>query len=137
MAKHTAIRLDNSLMIAAKNAAAVHKRTAVEQIEYWAELGKNLSRYIDPETLIACSAGLATLKVEKIEALPVNPLAVFDQLERSREEGSLQQTLTASRFRYQSSDDYPGMLERLDANGKKTVGSFNNGVFTPLQDALN
>lgn len=137
MAKHTAIRLDNSLMIAAKNAAAVHKRSAVEQIEYWAELGRNLSRYIDPETLIACSAGLATLKVEKVESRPVNPLAVFDQLERSRKEGDLQEAVTVSRFRYQSSDDYPGMLERLDANGKKTVGSFNNGVFTQLKDDLN
>jgi hypothetical protein len=137
MAKHTAIRLDNSLMIAAKNAAAVHKRTAVEQIEYWAELGKNLSRFIDPETLIACSAGLATLKVERIVSPPVNPQAIFEQLERSREEGSLQQAVTASRFRYQASESYPGMLERLDANGKKTVGSFNNGVFKPLKDALN
>lgn len=137
MAKHTAIRLDNSLMIAAKNAAAVHKRTAVEQIEYWAELGKNLSRYIDPETLIACSTGLAKLKVERIESKPVNPEAVFEQLEQSREQGNLHQAVTASRFRYQASDDYPGMLERLDAKGKKTVGSFSNGVFTPLQDTLN
>lgn len=137
MAKHTAIRLDNNLMIAAKNAAALHKRTAVEQIEYWAELGKNLSRYIDPETLIACSAGLATLKVEKIDAQPVNPLAVFDQLEKSRETGSLANAVTASRFRYQASEEYPGMLERIDIKGKKTIGSFNNGVFSPLKDALN
>lgn len=137
MAKHTAIRLDNSLMIAAKNAAALHKRTAVEQIEYWAELGKNLSRYIDPEALIACSAGLATLKVEKIEAQAVNPTAVFDQLENSREAGKLSNVVTSSRFRFQAAEDYPGMLERIDAKGKKTIGSFNNGVFTPLKDALN
>lgn len=137
MAKHTAIRLENSLMLAAKNAALVHKRTPVEQIEYWAELGRNVSRYVDPDALIACSAGLAELKVESVNAKPVNPLDVFNNLESQRESGELAKAVTSTSFRYQASEDYPGMLERVNESGTIKVGSFKDGVFKAMKDALN
>ncbi len=137
MAKHTAIRLENSLMLAAKNAAVVNKRTAVEQIEYWAELGRNVSRFVDSETLIACSSGLAELKVEKIDAKPINPMDVFSKLELNRDSGDLAKSITSTSFRYKASDDYPGMLERITEQGKASVGTFKNGKFKAMKDALN
>ncbi|MFT6028601.1 MAG: hypothetical protein ACI8O8_000326 [Oleiphilaceae bacterium] len=137
MAKHTAIRLENSLMIAAKNAAVVHKRTAVEQIEYWAELGRNVSRFVDPEALIACSSGLAELKVEKIDAKPVNPMDVFNNLELKRNSGELTKSITTTSFRYKASEHHPGMLERVEVDGKVKVGTFKDGVFKAMKDALN
>ena len=137
MAKHTAIRLENSLMLAAKNAAVVHKRTAVEQIEYWAELGRNVSRFVDPEALIACSSGLAEIRIEKVDASPVNPLDVFNNLEQKRVSGELVESITRTSFRYKASEDYPGMLERIDAKGKVKIGTFKNGVFKAMKDALN
>lgn len=137
MAKHTAIRLENSLMVAAKNAAVVNKRTAVEQIEYWAELGRNLSRFVNPEALIACSSGLAELKVEKIDSMPVSPGDVFNNLQAKRESGELANSVTTTKVRYQASEDYPGFLEKIDKNGKIKVGTFKNGVFKPIKDALN
>lgn len=137
MAKHTAIRLENSLMLAAKNAAVVNKRTAVEQIEYWAELGRNVSRFVDSEALIACSSGLAELKVEKVDAKPVNPMDVFNTLELSRDSGELAKSITSTAFRYKASDDYPGMLERINELGSVSVGIFKNGKFKAMKDALN
>jgi hypothetical protein len=137
MAKHTAIRLENSLMLAAKNAAVVNKRTAVEQIEYWAELGRNVSRFVDPETLIACSAGLAELRVEKVDARPINPMDIFNNLEVKRNSGELAEAVTNSTFRFQASKDYPGMLERIDTKGKVKVGTFKNGVFKAIKETLN
>lgn len=137
MPKHTAIRLENSLMLAAKNAAVIHKRTAVEQIEYWAELGRNLSKFVDPEALIACSSGLAELKVERLNAKPVNPMDVFNNLEDQRRLGQLAKSVTKSSFKYQASSDYPGMLERIDQNGQIDVGSFRNGKFEKMRDTLN
>jgi hypothetical protein len=137
MAKHTAIRLENSLMIAAKNAAVVHKRTAVEQIEYWAELGRNVSRFVDPEALIACSSGLAELKVEKVDAKPVNPMDVFNNLELKRNSGELTKSITTTSFRYKASEHYPGMLERVELDGKVKVGIFKDGVFKAMKDTLN
>tara|TARA_R110001592_G_scaffold91754_3_gene268217 strand:- start:3965 stop:4378 length:414 start_codon:yes stop_codon:yes gene_type:complete len=137
MAKHTAIRLENSLMLAAKNAAVVHKRTAVEQIEYWAELGRNISRFVDPEALIACSSGLAELKVEKVDAKPINPMDVFNNLELKRNSGELASSITTTAFRYKASDDYFGMLERIDEKGQIKIGTFKNGVFNAMKETLN
>ena len=137
MAKHTAIRLENSLMLAAKNAAVVNKRTAVEQIEYWAELGRNISRFVDPEVLIACSSGLAELKVEKVDASPVNPIDIFANLEKKRDSGELANSITTTKVRYQASDEYTGMLEKINIDGNVQVGTFKNGVFMEMKDALN
>lgn len=137
MAKHTAIRLENSLMLAAKNAAVIHKRTAVEQIEYWAELGRNVSKFVDPEALIACSSGLAELKVEQVNAKPLNPLDVFNQLEAQRNSGELANKVTKSSYKFQASDNYPGMLERIDERGNIDVGTFKDGVFTADKDVIN
>tara|TARA_R110002073_G_scaffold110035_8_gene246091 strand:- start:3470 stop:3883 length:414 start_codon:yes stop_codon:yes gene_type:complete len=137
MAKHTAIRLENSLMSAAKNAAVVNKRTAVEQIEYWAELGRNISRFVDPEALIACSSGLAELKVEKVDASPVNPTDIFANLEAKRDSGELAQSITSTKVRFKASEEYPGMLERIEAKGKVNVGSFKNGIFKAMKETLN
>lgn len=137
MAKHTAIRLENSLMTAAKTAAAMNKRTAVEQIEYWAELGRNVSKFVDTESLLACSAGLATLKVEQIDAQSIDPTAVFNQLEKKRVSGELAASVTSTSIRYQASETYPGMLEQLDSKGKVKVGNFKNGVFVPMKASFN
>lgn len=137
MAKHTAIRLENSLMLAAKNAAVVNKRTAVEQIEYWAELGRNISRFVDPETLIACSSGLAELKVEKINARPINPTDIFAKLDLKRDSGELAKSITTTKVRFQASKEYPGLLEKIDETGVVTLGTFKNGLFKATKDALN
>lgn len=137
MAKHTAVRLENNLMVAAKNAAMINKRSPVEQIEYWAELGRNISRFVDPEALIACSSGLAELKVEKVDAVPVNPLDVFNNLEAKRQSGELADAVTTTKIRYKASEDYPGLLEKIDSKGNIEVGTFKQGVFVKMKDSLN
>jgi len=130
MAKHNSpIRLEKNLMTAAQSAALLHKRTASEQIEYWADLGKSVAKIIDPETLIAFKSGLAKLKVEKVNAEPIDPGDVFAQLERQRASGELTQKVTTTAFRYQASKQYSGLLEQLDGEGGCIVGSFNNGKF--------
>jgi len=130
MAKHNSpIRLEKNLMTAAQSAGIVHKRTASEQIEYWADLGKSVSKIIDPETLIAFKSGLAKLSVEKINAEAIDSDGVFKQLERQRSSGELSHKVTSTSLKYQASKAYPGLLEQVDSEGNHTVGNFNNGKF--------
>lgn len=134
MAKHNSpIRLENNLMLAARNAAMIHKRTPAEQIEYWAELGKNVSQLIDPETLIACKSGLATITVERVNAKPVDVASVFSRLAQQRDTGTLAANVTSARMRYEASNTRPGMLDQIDENGHITTGQFDNGKFIPLE----
>jgi hypothetical protein len=136
MAKHSSpIRLENNLMMAARAAAEIHKRTPAEQIEYWAEIGKNVARLIDPETLIAFKSGLATITVEKVNAKPVGAANVFRNMEQQRSNGTLAANVTSVGKRYEASKTHPGMLDQIDENGSILTGTFNNGKFVPLEDA--
>lgn len=134
MAKHNSpIRLENNLMLAARNAAMIHKRTPAEQIEYWAELGKNVAQLIDPETLIACKSGLAILTVERVNAKPVDVASVFSHLAQQRDNGTLTASITSARIRYEASSSHPGMLDQIDEHDQVTTGQFDNGKFIPLE----
>jgi len=133
MAKHNSpIRLEKNLMTAAQSAALLHKRTASEQIEYWADLGKSVSKIIDSETLIAVKSGLVKLTVERVNAETIDPTDVFNQLERQRESGELSHKVTSTSLKYQASKEYPGLLEQVDSEGNHTIGNFNNGKFVAL-----
>lgn len=126
------VRLQEELMQAASLTGARLHRSAAEQVEYWASLGRQIANFVDPDTLLEVAAGLARLKVEPTMPQSVDPEAVFAAVEVDRCSGELSKKVTASAIRYQASATHPGHLEQIDANGVRTVGTFHNGVFTPL-----
>jgi len=128
------VRLREDLMQSASLAGSRHHRSATEQIEYWASLGRQVAGFVDPDTLLDVAAGLARLKVEPILAQPVSPEAVFAAVEADRGSGLLSQKVSTAAIRYQASRAHPGYLERIDRNGERTLGTFDDGVFTPCEN---
>ncbi|MCU7922495.1 MAG: ParD-like family protein [Candidatus Thiodiazotropha sp. (ex Dulcina madagascariensis)] len=126
------IRLQDELMQAASLIGEQEHRSAAEQVEYWASLGRKIARQVNPDTLLEVAAGLACIKVEPTVGLPVDPKAVFAAVEARRHSGALVQEVTTATPTYQASPTYPGYLEQIDKQGNRTVGRFQNGVFTPL-----
>ena len=122
------VRLQNDLMKSAKLAGELYHRSAAEQVEYWADIGRSVSRIIDPEQLISIRSGLSRINVEPIYVKPVNPEDVFRNLELKRESGKLAQQVTTNSFKYQVSVSHPGYLEKIE-NGIITIGQFKNGEF--------
>ncbi len=129
------VRLQEELMQAARSAGQRWHRSAAEQIEYWASLGRSVAGSVDPDKLLAISTGLARLQVEPVNAPAIDPEDVFAALECERVAGTLAQSVSGSAVRYQASAIHPGQLEQIAADGSVTVGQFGNGVFTPLADA--
>lgn len=127
------VRLQEDLMQSASLAGTRLHRSAAEQIEYWASLGQQVARFVDPDSLLEVAAGLARLKVEPIVAQPIAPDAVFAAVEADRRSGLLSNKTTTAAIRYQASRAHPGYLERIDINGTRTLGTFHNGVFTPRE----
>jgi len=127
------VRLQNELMQAAKTAGKQLHRSTAEQIEYWASLGRSVSKAVNPDTLLAVSAGLSQLQVVPVKAPEINPDAVFASLERERKAGTLAGSVSQSPIRYQASVSHPGQLERIDGDGAITVGQFYMGEFVPLE----
>lgn len=118
-------------MQSAIQAAARHHRSAAEQIEYWAALGRQVARFVDPDALLDVQAGLARLQVEPVVAQRVSADAVFAAVEMARQSGHLSQHVSEGTIRYQASPDQPGVLEQIAADGTRTTGRFSNGSFIP------
>ncbi len=128
------VRLQEDLMQAAKLTGDRFHRSTAEQIEYWADIGRKVSKVLDPDTLLSISTGLTQVKVEPIYGKPIDPDDVFNLLEAQREQGTLTQTVTSSAIKYQSSLDHPGYLERIDQKDNVSVGQFKNGEFITVEE---
>jgi hypothetical protein len=123
------VRLQDALMRSAALAGALHHRSAAQQIEYWASLGREVAALLDPDRLLAVQAGLARLHVEPVTAPSVIPQQVFAALEADRSSGVLANSVSSAPVRYQACSSRPGYLERLDRDGSRSVGRFANGEF--------
>ena len=128
------VRLQAELMQAAITAGQRQHRSAAEQIEYWAGIGRSVARIINQDTLLEISAGLVRLKTEPVEVGAVSPEEVFSDLERDRKSGRLTDSVTSSSVRYQVSTRHRGQLEQILPDGRVIVGQFHDGVFTPLPE---
>ncbi|OOZ40287.1 hypothetical protein BOW53_08240 [Solemya pervernicosa gill symbiont] len=129
------VRLQNELMQAASVAGTRYHRSAAEQVEYWASLGRQIAAFVDPDTLLKIGSGLARLNVESTVTHPINPDAVFAAVEADRRIGELPKKVTTASIRYQASTTHPGYLEQIDEGGVRTAGTFHGGVFTPIKSA--
>ncbi len=123
------IRLQEDLMQAAALAGKRHHRSTAKQIEYWAEMGRNVDVFLKPDDLLLISSGLANICVEPVMGQPVIPNVVFQALEQNRASGTLVRAVTSSPVRYQASSAFPGMLEQISASGEIKVGKFEHGQF--------
>jgi len=128
------VRLQDDLMQAAKLTGDRFHRSTAEQIEYWADIGRKVSKVLDPDTLISISTGLTQVKVEPIYGAPIDPDDVFNSLEAQRQQGTLTQVVTSSTIKYQSSLVHPRYLERIDQQGNVSVGQFQNGEFVTVDE---
>ncbi|MBL4796675.1 MAG: hypothetical protein JKY50_04635 [Oleispira sp.] len=126
------VRLKQDLMEAATLAGSILHRSAAEQVEYWADLGRKVANKLDPETLLAIQSGLTKITVEETAAVTPNPDDVFAALDRDRSSGALSEAISNDSIRYQASATHPGKLEQISPNGNLLIGDFINGEFVPL-----
>jgi len=126
----TPVRLDSTLLEAARREGSIRKRTAPKQIELWAELGKAVEILVDLADVYAVIQGFKRIKVETIESIAVNPDDVFISLEENRKSGELAKNVTSSTEYFEASQKIPGLIDRVNsATGKRQTGQFHNGEF--------
>ena len=128
------LRLDNDLVSAATQVAAIQKRTTRKQIEFWAELGKAIEPLLDITDVYAIIQGLKKITVEPVTSAPVDSNDVFNSLEISRKSETFINKVSPTPFYYEASLSRPGLLDRVDtATGTRQTGRFNNGEFKTQQ----
>ena len=98
MAKaYSPVRLQKALMEDASLTGKRYHRSAAEQIEYWASIGRRVDGILDPDTLLSVASGLARLQVETVYGKSLDSKKVFAQLEHERAQGSLAATVSVLR----------------------------------------
>ena len=135
MAKaNSPVRLQADLMDAAQYSGHLNHRSAAQQIEYWADLGRKVENSLTPQAVVEISSGLANLSIEQVSTAPINPAEVFNTLETQRQRGELADSVSGAGARYQIAEDHPGYLERIDEQGDIAVGKFSSGKFVVRED---
>jgi len=125
------MRVSDDLFSEAEIEGALMKRSAAKQVEYWAALGKQIAHTVAPKDVLALMQGIARVRVEISSIDPIDPMAVFDDVEQQRVSGELSAELTQGRLNYELSTKAPGFLVRIAADGSRVIGSFKDGTFIP------
>ncbi|MEX0732466.1 MAG: hypothetical protein WED00_14520 [Aquisalimonadaceae bacterium] len=125
------LRLDENLVREAEAEARLNRRSVPKQIEFWADLGKKMARLVSPEDLIKVQMGLRRIQVEDAQSFPVDVNDVFASLDAERERGTLAHAVTRAAVSYQAVPGRPGVLERIDRDGRRQQGAFRDGEFVP------
>jgi hypothetical protein len=120
------VKLSDSLVLDARIAGEAMERSISGQVEFWARLGRAI------EPVLNGTQAMATSQRGMVRSL-VDLLAEVDApTGRQR----LAEHLDGLPFpHYQPHPDRAGLLIRIEADGTRSIGRFQNRIFTPIADA--
>ena len=114
------VKLSNALVLDARLAGEILERSIAGQVEFWARLGRSVERLLDgQQVLVLC---------RNANARPLS--ACLESVDSPEGRQRVAEFLQGQPFpHYQPHPDRPGMLVRIDAEGRRTVGRFVNRQF--------
>ena len=126
MAMNQPVKLSADLVLDARLMGQAVRRSIAGQIEYWANMG----RALEPLIQGAVALGLA-------RAGTARPLsACLDTVDSAEGRNRLSKYLANQPFpHYEPVTDSHGLLTRVEASGKRTVGRFVNRKFQAVRTA--
>ncbi|HXI72499.1 MAG TPA: hypothetical protein VNN22_19320 [Verrucomicrobiae bacterium] len=121
------VKVSDALLLDARVAGEAVERSIAGQIEFWAKLGRALEPLLRGDHMLAlCRSG----NVKPLSAC----LASVDSLAGRQR---VVEHLKSRPFpHYEAGAGSPGMLVRIEADGKRTVGRFVNRQFQPVKASL-
>jgi hypothetical protein len=120
------VKLSDDLVLDARLTGQIAERSIAGQVEYWANLGRALEPLLQgAQALALCKNGNARPLSECLES--VDTAEGKDRLRQYLE--------TRPYPHYEPAKDSPGLLVRIEANRKRTVGKFVNRKFQKVQVA--
>jgi len=114
------VKLSDALVLDARLAGEVFERSIAGQVEFWARLGRAV------EPLLQGDQALALCRNASVRPLSAC-LNSVDSPEGRRRVGEFLQSQPYPH--YEPAADSPGLLVRIEADGKRTLGRFVNRQF--------
>lgn len=118
------VKLSDALVLEARLAGEVVERSIAGQVEFWARLGMAIEGLLQGQQVLAlCRNGA------------VRPLsACLESVDSPEGRKRVADFLQSQPFpHYEPHPDRPGLLIRIDSNGKRITGRFVNRKFQPLK----
>jgi hypothetical protein len=118
------VKLSDSLVLDARLAGEIVERSIGGQVEFWARLGRSVELLLEGRQVLAlCRNGAA------------RPLsACLESVDSPEGRQRVADYLDSQPFpHYEPHPDRPGLLVRIDGDGRKTVGRFVNRQFRPVK----
>ena len=119
------VKLSDSLVLDARLTAGIAERSIAGQIEFWAKLGRAVEPLLQGVQVMALSRAGAAKPLSEC-------LRIVDSPEGRRRVAEHLETLPYPH--YQQSDT-PGLLVRITADGKRSIGRFVNRRFAIVKAA--
>ena len=118
------VKLSDDLVLDARLTGELSQRSIAGQVEFWARLGRAL------ETLMRADDVLRLKRLGDAKPLSKSLAAADTAAGRKR----LAAHLAARPFpHFEAAPGRPGLLVKIDADGKRTVGRFVRRVFKPVE----
>jgi len=117
------VKVSDALLLDARIAGAIVERSIAGQIEFWAKIGRALEPLLRGDHVLAlCRAG------------NVKPLsACLESVDSSAGRQRVFEHLKSRPFPHYEAAESPGLLVRIEADGKRTMGRFVNRQFQAVK----
>ena len=117
------VKLSDGLVFDARLAGETMQRSIAGQVEFWARLGRSVETLLEGrQVLDLCRRG---------EAMPIS--GCLEAVDTPAGRQRVAAFLEAGPFpHYEPHADRPGLLVRIEENGKRTTGRFIQRKFQPI-----
>jgi hypothetical protein len=117
------VKLSDGLVLDARLAGEVMERSIAGQVEFWARLGRSVDLLLEGHQVLAlCGSAVALSELLTSVDGPVGRKRVAEYLE------------TQPYPHFRPHPEKPGLLERIEVDGTRTVGRFVNRAWVPSEE---
>lgn len=117
------VKLSEQLVLDARLVGETAERSIASQIEFWAGLGRAVESVLRTENALRLK--------RRGEARPLS--ACLDSVDSKKGRARLAAHLSSLPYpHFEAASDRPGLLVKIDEDGKRTVGRFVNRQFKPV-----
>jgi hypothetical protein len=118
------VKLSDTIVLDARVTGELTERSIAGQIEYWANIGRAVEKLLQGAQVLALCRSAA--------AQPLS--ACLESVDSPAGRRRLADHLKSQPYpHYEPAPDAPGLLVRIEANGKRTLGRFVNRQFQTVK----
>ena len=119
------VKLSDALVLDARIAGETQERSIAGQVEFWAKLGRSVELMLEGQQVLTLCRTVGT-----------TPLAdLVDLVDTPTGQRMLKTYLDSEPFpHFEAHPSQPGLLVRIEENGKRTAGRFVNRAFIATSD---